>query len=115
MLDQLNRINLLFDIYAPLLTERQQETLRLYFSDNFSLAEIAAEYMVSRQAIHDLIHRSLDALEKFESKLGLYQLFNEQQDLLSEAEEIVSAEEFDKKRHDRLKEIICALKSGNEQ
>jgi len=115
MLDQLNRINLLFDIYAPLLTERQQETLRLYFSDNFSLAEIASEYMVSRQAIHDLIHRSLDALEKFESKLGLYQLFNEQQDLLSEAEEIVSAGEFDKMQHDRLKEIIYALKSGNEQ
>ncbi len=115
MLDQLNRINLLFDIYAPLLTERQQETLLLYFSDNYSLAEIAAEYMVSRQAIHDLIHRSLDTLEKFESKLGLYQLFNEQQDLLSEAEEIVSAGKFDKKRQDRLKEIICALKSGNEQ
>jgi uncharacterized protein len=73
MLDRLNRINLLFDIYAPLLTDRQQEVLRLYFSDNYSLAEIAAEYFVSRQAVHDLIHRSLNALERFENKLGLYQ------------------------------------------
>ena len=115
MLDQLNRINLLFDIYAPLLTDRQQEALQLYFSDNYSLTEIAAEYMVSRQAVHDLIHRSLNALERFENKLGLYRLFNEQQDLLSEAEEIVSAGQIDKLQHDRLKEIIAALKSGNEQ
>lgn len=115
MLDRLNRINLLFDIYAPLLTDRQQEVLQLYFSDNYSLAEIAAEYVVSRQAVHDLIHRSLNALERFENKLRLYQLFNEQQDLLAEAEEIVSYGQIDGLQHDRLKEIIYALKRGNEQ
>ncbi len=115
MLNRITRINLLHDIYATLLTDRQQEALKLYFCDDYSLAEIAAEYKVSRQAVHDLIHRSLDALERFESKLGLYRLFTEQQDLLSEAEEIVCAGQIDKIRHDRLKEIISALKSGNEQ
>jgi uncharacterized protein len=115
MLDRLNRINLLFDIYAPLLTDRQQEALQLYFSDNYSLAEIAAEYRVSRQAVHDLIHRSLDSLERLENKMGLYKLFNEQQDLLAEAEEIVGARQISSLQHERLKEIICALKIGNEQ
>ncbi len=115
MLDQLNRITLLLDIYAPLLTERQQEVLRLYFSDNYSLAEIAGEFKVSRQAIHDLIRRSLDTLEKLESKLGLYSLFNEQQDLLAEAEEITRVGQIDRLHHNRLKEIIFALRRGNEQ
>ena len=58
MLDKLNRINLLYDIYGSLLTTRQQEVLRLYFSDNYSLGEIAAEYGVSRQAIHCLLYTS---------------------------------------------------------
>jgi uncharacterized protein len=91
MLEELNRINLLYDIYAPLLTVRQQEALHLYFSDNYSLGEIAVEYKVSRQAVHDLIRRSLDALEKYETKLELYRKFNDQQELLTEADAILNS------------------------
>lgn len=115
MLDRLNRINLLYDIYAPLLTERQREIMKLYFSDNYSLAEIAVEYKISRQAVHDLIQRTLSAVEKFEEKLGLYALFREQQKLLDEADGLLSGGSVDEKARERLKEIIVALQSGNEQ
>ncbi len=115
MLDQLNRINLLFDIYSALLTERQQEVLHLYFSDDYSLGEIAAEYSISRQAVYDLIQRALGSLNKFEEKLGLYRLFNDQQKLLTEAESLLTEEMMTEYKVKRLKEIISDLRSTNEQ
>lgn len=115
MLDQLNRINLLYDIYSPLLTERQQEVLQLYICDNYSLGEIAGEYGISRQAVYDLIQRSLSSLDRLESKLGLYRLFNERQHLLVEAESLLSKDEMSEAKIGRLKSIIAALRSVDEQ
>ena len=56
-LEQRVRLGRLFDAYGCLLTEKQQKCLELYFCDDLSLAEIADELEVSRQAIHDLIKR----------------------------------------------------------
>ncbi len=115
MLDQLNRINLLYDIYAPLLTKRQQEVLQLYFSDNYSLGEIGIEYNISRQAVYDLIRRALGSIEKLEQKLGLYKLFNDQQELLAEADRLLDRKELSAEELERLKKIIAALRSSSEQ
>jgi uncharacterized protein len=115
MLDQLNRINLLYDIYAPLLTVRQQEVLQLYFSDNYSLAEIAAEYGISRQAVHDLIQRALVSIEKLEKKLGLYRLYIEQQELIDEAEKLLDSNTLQLKEISRLREIVAGLRFSTEQ
>ncbi len=115
MLDQLNRINLLYDIYASLLTERQKETLHLYFSENYSLAEIAAEYNTSRQAVYDLIQRALLSMDKFEEKLGLYRLFNEQQELLAEADSLLMNDDIRTSDLKRLKEIISNLRLSSEK
>lgn len=115
MLDQLNRINLLYDIYGPLLTARQQKTMHLYFSENYSLAEIASEYETSRQAVYDLIQRALDSMEKLEEKLGLYRLFNEQQELLAEADGLLMQNRIDGQDLKRLKEIIADLRLSNEK
>lgn len=115
MLDHINRINILYDIYAPLLTEHQQQILQLYFSDNYSMGEIADEYGISRQAVHDLIQRALSSLEKLEQKLGLYKLYGEQLSLLDEAELLLAEDEVSKKDIKRLKGIIKALRSSSEQ
>ncbi len=115
MLDQLNRINLLYDIYAPLLTQRQQEVLRLYFSDNYSMGEIAAEYAISRQAIHDLIRRSLALIEKYEEKLGLYAHYNYQSERFDEVEQLLEQDSLKPEELVRLKEIVRELRSNNEQ
>lgn len=115
MLEQVNRINLLYDIYSPLLTERQQEALQLYFSDNYSLAEIAVEYNISRQAVYDLTQRALASIEKYEEKLGLYELFNEQQELLNEADRLLLRETLNKEGHQRLKKIIADLRLSSEK
>lgn len=115
MLEEVNRINLLYDIYSPLLTERQQEVMQLYFSDNYSLAEIATEFGISRQAVHDLIQRTLSSIEKFEEKLGLYRLFNDQQDLLAEAEGLLGNSKPGSKEIAKLRSIIEELRHNTEK
>ncbi|MBS3943665.1 MAG: helix-turn-helix domain-containing protein [Dethiobacter sp.] len=115
MLDDLNRINVLYDIYSPLLTGRRQEVLRLYFSDNLSMGEIAEGYGISRQAVYDLIRRSLAAIEAFEDKLGLYSLFNFQQDRLLEADRILKQTQLADTDRKRLEEIVREMRHRNEQ
>ncbi|CAM2898450.1 putative DNA-binding protein [Paenibacillus sediminis] len=70
-LDKTNRINLLFDFYESLLTEKQQTFLKYYFHDDFSLGEIAAEFDISRQAVYEHIKRAEQMLEMYEEKLKL--------------------------------------------
>lgn len=66
-----DRANRLFDAYGALLTAQQQRLLRRYYQDDLSLAEIAAEMRVSRQAVHDGLRRALVAMERLEGALGL--------------------------------------------
>jgi uncharacterized protein len=54
MLEDTTRINMLYDFYGSLLTEKQREFLELYYQHDLSLAEAAGEaespgrgYMIS--------------------------------------------------------------------
>lgn len=64
----------LFELYGPLLTEKQQEFFRYYYYDDLSLAEIADLAGVSRPAVHDLLHRAENSLTGFEERLGILRL-----------------------------------------
>lgn len=64
-------IGWLFDFYGPLLTKRQRELLSLYCEEDFSLSEIAAREGISRQGVHDAVHRGIRQLESYEAQLGL--------------------------------------------
>ncbi|EUJ33443.1 DNA-binding protein [Listeria floridensis FSL S10-1187] len=68
MFDKTTRMNLLFDFYEGLLTEKQKAYISLYYLDDFSLGEIAEEFEVSRQAVYDNIKRTEDSLENYEKK-----------------------------------------------
>ena len=63
--------SLLYDFYGQLLSKRQQEVMALYHEENFSLSEIAEEFGVSRQAVHDTLKKAEQALGEYEAKLGL--------------------------------------------
>jgi predicted DNA-binding protein YlxM (UPF0122 family) len=65
------RVNLLFDFYESLLTEKQRTILSYYYHDDFSLGEIASEFGISRQAVYDNIKRAEGALQSYEDKLLL--------------------------------------------
>lgn len=64
-------LNQLFDVYGPLLTERQRELFRAYYQEDLSLGEIAEELGITRQGVYDILRRSERTLEELEDKLGL--------------------------------------------
>ena len=62
---------LLLDFYGALLTEKQREIYEWYYQQDMSLGEISEVAQVSRNAVHDLIGRTDEKLERFEKSLGL--------------------------------------------
>lgn len=66
----------LFDLYAPLLTERQRDIYELHELDDLSLAEISDELKISRQGVSDQLQRVRDRLEELEKLLGIAQKLN---------------------------------------
>ena len=88
MLEKLTQIALLYDFYANLLTKKQQEMLSLYYEDNLSLAEIALEYGISRQAVYDTLKRSEKVLLDYEQKLGLVAKLGKEKKALEDIKEI---------------------------
>lgn len=77
-------IGILLDIYGKLLTDKQYDVLDLYYNDDLSLAEIAEQYDISRQGVHDSIKRGEELLLNYESVLGLATQQNEQLHTLQE-------------------------------
>lgn len=63
--------------------------MSLYYLDDYSLGEIAEEYDVSRQAVYDNIKRTEAMLEEYESKLLLFQKFQERNQILIEMKELL--------------------------
>ena len=79
------RFGSLYEIYGALLTEKQRQCLELYFCEDYSLAEVAEEMNVSRQAIHDLLKRVEQTLEHYEEMLGFLQRMEKTRSLTEEA------------------------------
>ena len=73
MEDRLYKSELL-TVYGDFLTGRQRKCLELALWEDFSLAEIADELKITRQAAHDAIKRGERAIEKYELALGVYGL-----------------------------------------
>ena len=63
-------IGTLCAFYGGLLTEKQRTALLLHYDEDWSLGEVARQYGVSRQNIHDLITRSAQKLQRMEEKVG---------------------------------------------
>lgn len=72
----------LLDFYGPLLTGRQQALLQLYCEEDLSLAEIAEQEGISRQAVHDSVRRGDAQLHEYEKQLGLLRRYRRLYDAL---------------------------------
>lgn len=83
-------ISVYLDFYGELLTAKQRDILELYVDEDYSLSEIAAESGATRQAVHDLIQRSVDKLTDYENKLGLYELLKKHEDQLERITQLLS-------------------------
>ncbi|MGL5513072.1 MAG: sigma factor-like helix-turn-helix DNA-binding protein, partial [Sporomusa sp.] len=63
---------------------KQRDCLNMHYLQDLSLAEIAEEMNVSRQAVHDILRRAEQTLEEYEEKLGLIDRYGYERKLLAE-------------------------------
>ena len=96
-LEKKNYYNILFGYYGDLLTEKQQALFEAYYGEDFSLSEIASEYNISRNAVHDTIKKVLTILDEFEEKLGLYKKDKKLDKILKEYSDNVECQALIKK------------------
>lgn len=68
-LEQRVYLNLLYDFYSPLLTERQRNLYEMLFFSDLAPAEAARLLGITRQAVHILERRVTKRLEDIEVKL----------------------------------------------
>ena len=66
---------LLYDFYGELLNEHQRQIYTEAVFNDYSLSEIADEYGISRQGVHDLLKRVDKTLTEYEEKLHLIEKF----------------------------------------
>lgn len=75
-MDKIIEKNLLYDFYGVLLTDHQKKIYEDAVYGDYSLSELAEEYDISRQGVHDLLKRCDKILEEYESKLHLVEKFD---------------------------------------
>lgn len=64
-------ISRLCDVYGALLTEHRRDMLRSYYDYDLSLAEIAENSGITRQAVLDGIKQAEKQLVEYENRLGI--------------------------------------------
>ena len=77
----------LLSFYGSMLTENQREMARLHWEEDLSLAEIAAQFSITRQSVHDTVGRTERQLETLEEKLGLLRRFKAMEEGLTACRE----------------------------
>ena len=109
MLERTTQINLLYDFYAALLTEKQQAYMELYYQEDHSLGEIAEITNVSRQAVYDLIKRTENVLLNYEEKLKLAKKQQERKHLYDKLIILCEDDLLDKDKQAQIKSSLIEL------
>lgn len=90
-MEKLVQVARLFDTYGSLLNEKQKDVINCYYNEDLSLNEIAQNNNKSKQAISDMIQRSVDKLFDFENELSLIKKKNKLRDDLSLLRELIES------------------------
>lgn len=88
-IDDITQASLLYDFYGQLLPRRQRQVTELYNEENLSLSEIAEEFGISRQGVHDALKNGEKALNEYEEKLGLVEKFQRSSDAVKRIDTII--------------------------
>ncbi len=77
MLEKRDYLNELYDLYGPMLTDKQKKCFVLYYQEDFSLAEIGEIEDISRNGVYDNLKRGENLLLSMEEKLKIHsKMFN---------------------------------------
>ena len=99
----------LYDLYAPLLNDRQREILDLYYNEDQSLAEISENVGITRQGVRDCIIKAEALLSGYEEALGLRKKLLEIEEKLDGITREAQSSGTDTKIIDKLTEIKDSL------
>ena len=88
-IDDITQASLLYDFYGQLLSKRQSEVMELYHEENLTLAEIADEFGISRQGVHDALKNAEKSLNGYEEKLGLVAKFQKSTDAVQQIDIVI--------------------------
>ncbi|MBQ6654149.1 MAG: sigma-70 family RNA polymerase sigma factor [Erysipelotrichaceae bacterium] len=80
-MDRFEYVNELLPFYESLLTERQQQIVKLYYYEDLSLSEIAEELQISRNGVHDTLKKVQGILAEYEDKLRLNAAYQKRSEL----------------------------------
>lgn len=94
-------VNLLLDFYMPLLTDKQQQMMNLYYYQDLSLAEIADQMAISRNTVYDHLNRAIKTMETYEAKLKLIEKYNLRKQLYQTI--------YERSNQDEIKHLIKRL------
>ena len=86
-------LNILYEYYFELLTEKEQTTFKDYYEFDFSLSEIAEYNNITKSGIHKTIKTVEEKLISYENKLKMYQ---KREEILSLIEQTNDKELYDK-------------------
>lgn len=92
--DEMEKIveqNLLFDFYGELLTGHQQKVYQDAVFNDMSLSEVADNYGISRQGVHDLLKRCDKTMQEYEDKLQLISRFAAVKEKLLKIQELTDS------------------------
>ena len=95
---------LLYDFYGELLNEHQRQIYTEAVFNDYSLSEIADEYGISRQGVHDLIKRVDKTLTEYEEKLHLIAKFQSAKQKVAQIDAL--AKEFHSSHNEAIMEEI---------
>ena len=104
-MEKIVKVAQLFDIYGALLNEKQRDVINCYYNEDLSLQEIADNSDRSKQAISDMINRSVDKLFEFEDELSLLKNKMELTDSLLSIRELIESSN-NKEAIEKLTELI---------
>ena len=91
-------LNEIYVYYKDLFTEKQQQYFEDYYLNDLSLSEIAENYNVSRNAVHNQIKIVEEKVIEYEKILGLQEKKNKINSLLKD--------KVDDKTLDKINEIL---------
>lgn len=111
MVRDMIKMNTLLDYYGSLLSEKQEKTLRMYYSYDYSLSEIAEILDISKQAVSNNIKRGEENLRFYEDEL---KLVDKNQKTVLRLEELKTlfekfrenSSEFDEELLERIEQIV---------
>lgn len=92
-IDHRVRLNMLYDFYWNLLTQRQKDLFELRFQYDLSLGEIADNLEISRQAVNDLLRRTAAQLNNYEERLNLLAKHRQRTEIIAKLEAALAAED----------------------